>query len=216
MRGRPGHPDAGVAPVDAMSPPSSVRRTERPVRPRRAAATATAQEEEPEASVMPVPRSQTRMRRWSGREARELHIGAFGEERVVLRSPRRARRGPRPRRRPRRRCNAGCPWRWRPGRRRWAGAGCRRPPQRDVGPVGQGLAHVDEVRPSPASRACRMPRSVRIVRATTGRAPPSRGGDAARGVAAGRREGPVGVVEDQPGRPASGSITASWSKPTPR
>jgi hypothetical protein len=67
MRRRPGHPDPVVAPVDERS---RRRRasivTLRPVSPRRAAATATAQDDDPEASVIPVPRSQTRMRRRSG------------------------------------------------------------------------------------------------------------------------------------------------------
>ena len=44
-------------------PPSRSIRTCRPVRPRRAAATAVAQDEDPEAKVGPTPRSQTRIRR---------------------------------------------------------------------------------------------------------------------------------------------------------
>ena len=43
-------------------PPSRSTRTAWLVSPKRAAATAVAQEDEPEASVMPVPRSQTRIR----------------------------------------------------------------------------------------------------------------------------------------------------------
>jgi hypothetical protein len=56
----------------------------RPVRPRARAATATAQEEEPEASVIrcPVPRPACAGGR--GETLHELHIGAFGEERVVF------------------------------------------------------------------------------------------------------------------------------------
>jgi hypothetical protein len=56
-----------VAPVDGDVAAIQRRCDRAPVSPRRAAATAVAQEDEPEASVIPVPRSQTRMRRWSGR-----------------------------------------------------------------------------------------------------------------------------------------------------
>ena len=49
-----------------MSPPSSDSVATRSISPRRTALTNTAQDDEPEARVMPVPRSQTRMRNRSG------------------------------------------------------------------------------------------------------------------------------------------------------
>jgi hypothetical protein len=89
--------------------------------------------------------------------------------------------------------------------------------QRDVGPVGQGLAHVD--RGQATARVARLQDAA--IRADGEGGPVAHlhlmARDAACGVAAGRREGPVGVVEDKPEVGlSSGSITASWSKPTPR
>ena len=49
----------------SSTPPSRSSVTCRPVRPRRWAATAVAQAPDPHARVMPAPRSQTRIRRWS-------------------------------------------------------------------------------------------------------------------------------------------------------